>query len=126
MHEILALLMFLRALLCRQLRLATENLALRQQLATLHRSVPRPRLHDHDRRFWILLARLWPGWRSALLIVAPATVVRWHPPRKPELRTLARQNSLKTLSDSLGSGLKGWGAVRGYGLAAGRRCIEIM
>jgi putative transposase len=78
MHEILALLMYLRALLRHRLTLAAENLALRQQLATLHRSVPKPRLHDHDRRFWILLARLWPGWRSALLIVAPATVVRWH------------------------------------------------
>ena len=51
---------------------------MRQQLATYHRSAPKPKLHDRDRRFWILLVRLWPGWRSALLIVAPATVVRWH------------------------------------------------
>jgi hypothetical protein len=34
MNELLALLMYLRALLCRQLTLAAENLALRQQLAT--------------------------------------------------------------------------------------------
>jgi hypothetical protein len=43
-------------LLCRQLTLAAENLALRQQLATYHRSAPRPKLHDRDRRFWILLS----------------------------------------------------------------------
>jgi len=47
-------------------------------VGNLFRSAPKPKLHDRDRRFWILLARLWPGWRSALLIVAPATVVRWH------------------------------------------------
>src|SRR5262245_60729201 len=78
MNEILALLMYVRALFCRQLTLAAENLALRQQLATYHRSAPKPKLNDRDRRFWILLARLWPGWRSALLVVSPATVVRWH------------------------------------------------
>jgi putative transposase len=43
-----------------------------------HYSAPKPKLRDGDRRFWILLARLWPGWRSALLVVSPATVVRWH------------------------------------------------
>ena len=65
MNEILALLMCLRAVLCRQLTLAAENLALRQQLAMYHRSEPKPKLQDRDRRFWILLVRLWSGWRSA-------------------------------------------------------------
>lgn len=78
MNEVLALLIFLRALLCRQLRLSAENLALRQQLAMYNRSEPKPKVQDRDRRFWILLARLWSGWRSALLVVSPATVVRWH------------------------------------------------
>src|SRR5262245_1880163 len=78
MNWICALVMYLRALLRGRLALAAENLALRQQLAVLHRSVPKPKLHDRDRRFWILLARLWSGWQSALLIISPATVVRWH------------------------------------------------
>jgi putative transposase len=28
--------------------------------------------------FWIWLMRIWLEWRSALLIVKPETVVRWH------------------------------------------------
>jgi putative transposase len=78
MNAFFALLVYLRALLLRRLALAAENLALRQQLAMYHYSAPKPKLRDGDRRFWILLARLWPGWRSALLVVSPATVVRWH------------------------------------------------
>src|SRR6266550_9565811 len=55
-----------------------ENLALRQQLAVLTRSVKRPRLRSPDRLFWILLAKGWRDWRSALIVVQPDTVVRWH------------------------------------------------
>ena len=58
--------------------LALENLALRQQLAVLHRSVKRPRLSDVDRGFWVLLRRIWTDWEGVLLIVKPETVVRWH------------------------------------------------
>ena len=35
--------------------LALENVALRQQLAVLRRSVKRPRLSNVDREFWVLL-----------------------------------------------------------------------
>ena len=35
--------------------LALENVALRQQLAVLRRSVKRPRLSNVDRVFWVLL-----------------------------------------------------------------------
>jgi hypothetical protein len=31
-----------------------------------------------DRLFWLLFARWWPGWRDNLVIVQPATVLRWH------------------------------------------------
>ena len=55
-----------------------ENLALRQQLAVLTRTVKRPQLRSTDRLFWILLAKGWQDWRSALIVVQPDTVVRWH------------------------------------------------
>jgi hypothetical protein len=55
-----------------------ENLALRQQLAVLTRTVKRPPVRSTDRLFWILLAKGWRDWRSALIIVQPGTVVRWH------------------------------------------------
>jgi len=58
--------------------LAAENLALRQQLAVLKERTKRPRLRKRDRIFWVWLSRLWTGWRSALLIVQPDTVVAWH------------------------------------------------
>jgi hypothetical protein len=31
-----------------------------------------------DRIFWIILQQLWSGWKQALIIVEPETVVRWH------------------------------------------------
>src|SRR5687768_1360566 len=58
--------------------LALENLALRQQVAVLKQAHPRPRLSGADRVFWMLLSKIWHGWRSALHVVQPQTVVRWH------------------------------------------------
>jgi putative transposase len=58
--------------------LVLENLALRHQLAIYERSPRRPALEVNDRRFWSTLARGWSGWRDAVMIVQPATVVRWH------------------------------------------------
>ena len=55
-----------------------ENLALRQQLAVLMRTAKRPPLRSTDRLFWVLLAKGWRNWRSALVVVQPDTVVRWH------------------------------------------------
>jgi transposase InsO family protein len=37
-----------------------------------------PRLRRGDRIFWVSLSKLWSGWRSALVIVQPDTVVGWH------------------------------------------------
>lgn len=54
-----------------------ENLALRQQLAIFRRKQMRPRLVGRDRWFWIALSVVWKGWRRALCIVHPDTVVRW-------------------------------------------------
>ncbi len=58
--------------------LVLENLALRQQLAVLNRSVKRPPLTPSDRMFWVMLSRIWSHWAKTLLIVQPETVVRWH------------------------------------------------
>jgi putative transposase len=55
-----------------------EILALRQQLAILNRTAKRPSLRFQDRLFWIALARFWQDWRSALHIVKPETVIKWH------------------------------------------------
>jgi hypothetical protein len=58
-------------------QVALENLALRQQLAVYKRTASRPKLRTRDRLFWIWLSRVWTGWRDALVIVAPDTVLRW-------------------------------------------------
>jgi transposase InsO family protein len=58
--------------------LALENLALRHQLVVLQRGVKKPQLKDRDRILWSLLARFWTEWRRALILVQPATVIRWH------------------------------------------------
>jgi transposase InsO family protein len=59
-------------------QLIAENAFLRQQLSVASRSVKRPGLRGHERGLLVLLARLLPGWRSALLLVKPETVLRWH------------------------------------------------
>jgi hypothetical protein len=58
--------------------LLLENLALRQQLSVLNRKHPLPRFAAPDKLFWMILRRLWQGWRKALILVQPETVVRWH------------------------------------------------
>ena len=75
---LLALLGTVPALFQTHRSLALENLALRQQLAILRSSQRRPRLTTADRWFWVVLARRWSEWRSALAIVTPDTVLRWH------------------------------------------------
>ena len=57
-------------------QLAPENLALRQQLAVYKRTMPRPALRRMDRLFWVALARVWAGWRCALVIVNPWRVAK--------------------------------------------------
>jgi putative transposase len=67
-----------RLLVLSRSQLALENLALRQQLAVLSRERPRPKLCRWDRFFWVCLSKLWSGWRSALVLVQPDTVIGWH------------------------------------------------
>ena len=58
--------------------LILENLALRQQLLALHAKRPRHRASTMHKLFWVLLRRLWSGWRTPLVLVTPRTVVEWH------------------------------------------------
>ena len=58
--------------------LLLENLVLRQQLAVLKRKHARPRLRAFDKLFWVLARRFWSGWKQALILVSPETVVGWH------------------------------------------------
>ncbi len=110
-----------RAFFAQRTNLAIENLALRQQLAVLSRNTKRPRLRKRDQLFWMAISRLWPKWQSALHIVQPETVIKWHkqgfkmfwrwksrhktgrPPICREIRDLIRQISRENPT---------WGAPR--------------
>lgn len=61
-----------------QRSLLIENVALRQQLAVFKRGNSRPKLTVADRMFWVFLRRFWSSWKTALIVVSPDTVVRWH------------------------------------------------
>src|SRR5918912_344305 len=58
--------------------LLLENALLRQQVLVLHRAARRPRFTPLDRGLLVLLASRLRTWTSALLIVQPETVLRWH------------------------------------------------
>ena len=80
--DMLSILTTFLATACEALRpradLLLENAALRQQLDVLCRQAKGARLRRADRVFWIWLSRRWPRWKSALVIVKPETVLRWH------------------------------------------------
>lgn len=78
MGPVRVLLLLIRGVFRDRAELAAENLALRQQLAALQHRFKRPRLRKRDRIFWAILSQIWPNWRSALLIIQPDTVIRWH------------------------------------------------
>ena len=56
--------------------LLLECLALRHQLGVLART--NRRFRPSERLLWLILRRVWPGWRDALMLIQPATVDRWH------------------------------------------------
>jgi hypothetical protein len=123
-----ALVVLLRTLglLCRGHRaIALENVALRQQLSIFRRTVRRPHLRTSDRVFWVLLAKAWQDWRTALIVVQPDTVVRWH---RQWLRRRWTQRStrtrpgrpsttaaIRTLVDQMTDANPLWGAPRIHG-----------
>src|SRR6516162_313905 len=77
--SVTALLAAIGSSLRKRAELEAEILALRHQLAVLQQAAPRRlRFSRADRFFWVLLSRVWRGWRDAVQIVQPATVVAWH------------------------------------------------
>lgn len=68
-----------RTLFLPRASLQLQIVALRHQLIVLRRSQRgRVQLNRADRVFWVWLSKIWSGWRSALVIVKPETVVAWH------------------------------------------------
>jgi len=65
------------ALLRRKHQFALEVLALRHQMTVLQRQRRRPKLRCWDRALWALLATAWPGWKTALFLFRPETVIGW-------------------------------------------------
>jgi transposase InsO family protein len=104
---------------------ALENLALRHQLAVYKKMVSRPRLRRSDRVFWVALSRVWAGWRQALVIVSPNTVLRWQRRRFREYwtRLSARpiagrppvNAEIKALVTRMAAANPLWGAPRIHG-----------
>src|SRR5438309_5027005 len=76
---LVSVLTMLRGVVASRITLHLEVLALRHQLLVLERSRPRRlRLAKADRWLWAWLSRSWSGWRTALVIVKPETVIAWH------------------------------------------------
>jgi putative transposase len=79
MSVLLLLLLTLRGSARSHAALQLEVLELRHQLQLLQRTRPRRlRLATADRWLWVGLSRIWTGWRTALVIVKPETVIAWH------------------------------------------------
>jgi putative transposase len=104
--------------------LVLENLALRRQLAAFHRTT-RCRVRPGDRLFWMTLARTWRNWRTALIVVQPDTVIRWHRDwlrRRWTRRTHQRQDGrppidqqIRALVREMATANPLWGAPRIHG-----------
>ena len=89
--------------------LVAANALLRQQLLILRRSAKRPRCTPADRALLVLLASRVRAWRSALLLVQPDTLLRWHRQlfrllwrRKSRSGPLARKRKVFQYSDATG------------------------
>ncbi len=87
--------------------LAAENLFLRKQLALYQERHVKPRRATNATRLTLVWLARWFDWRQALVIVQPATFIRWHrqgfrlfwrwksrpgrPPIPPDLQALIRR-----------------------------------
>jgi hypothetical protein len=60
-------------------QLVAENAMLRQQLIVADRKIAgRVRWAPWQRATMVLASRVQPTWRAAVLLVQPATILRWH------------------------------------------------
>jgi putative transposase len=126
MVTLLLRLLRLLPLLCGAHRqVALENLALCHQLAVYKNTVARPKVRRSDRLFWVALSRVWAGWRQALVIVSPNTVLRWQRRRfcehwtKLSARPIAGRPpvsaEIKALVTRMAAANPLWGAPRIHG-----------
>lgn len=125
LKAVLSTLRFIVLSLAGHKQVALENAALRQQLAILKRDRPRPKIRHRDRLFWIVLIKIWKEWKTALVMVEPATVLSWQrrrfkwywwklsqkkgpgrPQASAEVRALIRKMAKANM---------GWGAPRIHG-----------
>jgi putative transposase len=114
----------LRVSLRSRAALQLEILALRHQLHVLERSRPaRVPLRRSDRLLWVLLSRVWPRWRNAIVIVKPETVVGWHRQlfrrawvqKSRQVGRPALSSDVRTLIRSMSEANPLWGAPRIHG-----------
>ena len=69
---------FVRLLFESKQDLILENLMLRQQLNIYKRKDKKPKIENIDRMILIWMSKLFSKWKSALVVVKPATVIGWH------------------------------------------------
>ena len=86
----LALLRYLLSWFRAHHEVGLENIALRHQITVLQRQAHSPRLKGQDRVFWVVLRRVGPSRRTAVMIFQPETVIGW---QRAGLRLLWRWNS---------------------------------
>jgi hypothetical protein len=93
------------------------------KLIVLQRHVKRPALTWRDRVLLVLMARRLPTWKTALMIVQPDTLLRWH---RDLFRRVWRHKSRRkgkkgreplaedivTLIKNMAKGNRTWGAER--------------
>src|SRR6267378_3789222 len=80
MIELLLLIFHIMASLFKpRAKLVAEILVLRQQLNVLRRQLSkRPQLSNTDRFLFVWLYRWFPSVLSAIAILRPETIIRWH------------------------------------------------
>ena len=122
-----SLLTLLRSSFKPRLALQLEIVALRHQLGILLSSSERkrPRFQNSDRLLWVWLSRFWSGWRQALVIIRPKTVVAWHrmgfrlywrwKSRTGRLGRPAIQKEVRDLIRQMSQANPLWGAPRIHG-----------
>jgi len=75
---VMLILEFLRLQFKTRQGLILENLLLRQQIIILKRKTKRLKLKNIDRIILIWIIKIFSNWKTALIIVKPATLIGWH------------------------------------------------